>query len=395
MDKRLKRNLNLFYITRSLFMPFFWLAVLYIYLTESKGLSPASAMLLLSLQEFLMIFLELPTGVIADKFSRRVSVALGYFLTSLPFLLLPFTNNYLIFIIIFSIKAIGKALTSGADNSLLYDLLSDYKSTDLYKQILNKSKSLAMLVAAICIFFGGLIAEVNIKLTLLLPFPLMLVGAISVLFIDEPETSKRAKQIQQNNYLRHTSEALINIVNNKQILQLAVIWSIVVGLAVNMKWIYTPIFQALDFNLALMGGLTTFLYLLKSILALVSLKLMKWDKTKSLPIYSILLSTSFILPIFFYNAIIVTISLIAIILFTETITAISEEEIHQNIESKNRSTTMSAINLISSVVATIMLNGFGLFNNCFNIKASLLFLGVLVLFNFFMSLGYRRKMLTD
>lgn len=395
MDKRLKRNLNLFYITRSLFMPFFWLAVLYIYLTESKGLSPASAMLLLSLQEFLMIFLELPTGVIADKFSRRVSVALGYFLTSLPFLILPFTNNYLIFIIIFSIKAIGKALTSGADNSLLYDLLSDYKSTDLYKQILNKSKSLAMLVAAICIFFGGLIAEVNIKLTLLLPFPLMLVGAISVLFIDEPETSKRAKQIQQNNYLRHTSEALIDIVNNKQILQLAVIWSIVVGLAVNMKWIYTPIFQALDFNLALMGGLTTFLYLLKSILALVSLKLMKWDKTKSLPIYSILLSTSFILPIFFYNAIIVTISLIAIILFTETITAISEEEIHQNIESKNRSTTMSAINLISSVVATIMLNGFGLFNNCFNIKASLLFLGVLVLFNFFMSLGYRRKMLTD
>lgn len=195
MDKRLKRNLILFYITRSLFIPFFWLAILYIYLTETKGLSPASTMFLLSLQEFLLIFLEVPTGVIADKISRRVSVALGYILTSLPFLIIPFTDSYLIFIAIFSIKAIGKALTSGADNSLLYDLLADYDSTSLYKKILNKSKSLMMLVTAICIFIGGFLAEINIELTLILPFPLMIIGAISVILMDEPETSRKAKEI--------------------------------------------------------------------------------------------------------------------------------------------------------------------------------------------------------
>ncbi len=394
MDKRLKRNLILFYITRSLFIPFFWLAILYIYLTENKGLSPASTMFLLSLQEFLLIFLEVPTGVIADKISRRVSVALGYILTSLPFLIIPFTDSYLIFIAIFSIKAIGKALTSGADNSLLYDLLADYDSTSLYKKILNKSKSLMMLVTAICIFIGGFLAEINIELTLILPFPLMLIGAISVILMDEPETSRKAKEIQQQNYFNHTSEAFRNILGNRQLLTLALIWSIVMGLIVNLKWIYTPIFQALELNLVIIGGLTTGLYLLRSVLAFISVRLMQIDNLKSLPLYSIILSISFIFPILIYNPIIVILTLISITLFSETLMAISEEEIQLKIESKNRSTAMSGINLISSVVATIMLNGFGILNNDYGIKISLLFLVLLLSVNIFLSIYYRKLKLS-
>lgn len=394
MDKRLKRNLILFYITRSLFIPFFWLAILYIYLTENKGLSPASTMFLLSLQEFLLIFLEVPTGVIADKISRRVSVALGYILTSLPFLIIPFTDSYLIFIAIFSIKAIGKALTSGADNSLLYDLLADYDSTSLYKKILNKSKSLMMLVTAICIFIGGFLAEINIELTLILPFPLMIIGAISVILMDEPETSRKAKEIQQQNYLKHTSEAFRNILGNRQLLTLALIWSIVMGLIVNLKWIYTPIFQALELNLVIIGGLTTGLYLLRSVLAFISVRLMQIDNLKSLPLYSIILSISFIFPILIYNPIIVILTLISITLFSETLMAISEEEIQLKIESKNRSTAMSGINLISSVVATIMLNGFGILNNDYGIKISLLFLVLLLSVNIFLSIYYRKLKLS-
>jgi MFS family permease len=394
MNKRLKRNLNLFYLTRSLFIPFFWLAVLYIYLTESKGLTPASTMFLLSLQEFLLIFLEVPTGVIADKISRRVSVALGYILTSLPFLIIPFTDSYLIFIAIFSIKAVGKALTSGADNSLLYDLLSDYNSTELYKKILNKSKSLMMLVTAVCIFIGGFLAEINIELTLILPFPLMLIGAISVILMDEPETSRKAKEIQQQNYLKHTTEAFRSILGNRQLLILSLIWSIVMGLIVNLKWIYTPIFQALELNLAVIGGLTTGLYLLRSILAFISVRLMQIDNLKSLPLYSIILSISFIFPVVLYNPVIVIIALISITLFSETLMAISEEEIQLKIQSKNRSTAMSGINLISSVVATIMLNGFGMFNNDYGIKISLIFLCLILSLNIFLSIYYRQLKLS-
>lgn len=133
----MKNNIFLFYILRAFYLPFFWLPVLYIYLTSIKGLNPAEAALLLSLQELLLIFLEIPTGVIADKVSRKFSIGLGYILTSLPFLFLPFTQNYTLMILIFAVKATGKALVSGADTSLLYDTLVDLNKTNEYKRIIS------------------------------------------------------------------------------------------------------------------------------------------------------------------------------------------------------------------------------------------------------------------
>jgi hypothetical protein len=74
--------------------------------------------------------------------------------------------------------------------------------------------------------------------------------------------------------------------------------------------------------------------------------------------------------------------------------AISEEEIQLKIQSKNRSTAMSGINLISSVVATIMLNGFGMFNNDYGIKISLIFLCLILSLNIFLSIYYRQLKLS-
>jgi len=68
------KNIKLFYLVRLFWIPLFRLPVLYLYLTQWKHFSPQAAFFLLGLQELLLIFLEIPTGVIADKFSRTVSV---------------------------------------------------------------------------------------------------------------------------------------------------------------------------------------------------------------------------------------------------------------------------------------------------------------------------------
>jgi len=61
--KSLEKNIRLFYIVRATYIPFFWIPVIYIYLTSIKGLYVATTMFLLGLQEFALIFLEIPTGV--------------------------------------------------------------------------------------------------------------------------------------------------------------------------------------------------------------------------------------------------------------------------------------------------------------------------------------------
>jgi hypothetical protein len=76
--------------------------VLYIYLTKFKGLGVPETMF--AGQELLMIFLEIPTGVVADKTIFSVN---GICLDGAAVLFLPLTNSYLPYILIFSVKLSG------------------------------------------------------------------------------------------------------------------------------------------------------------------------------------------------------------------------------------------------------------------------------------------------
>ncbi|HYD35621.1 MAG TPA: MFS transporter [Vitreimonas sp.] len=373
----MQKNITLFYIVRALFLPFFWLPVLYLYLTEVKGLNAAETALILSLQEFLLIFLEIPTGVIADKISRKFSISLGYILTALPFLFLPFVNSVWVIGIIFAIKAIGKALVSGADTSLLYDTLVDLNRTSEYKRIMNLSRSLMMAGVAFSIVTGGLIAEYNIELTLVLPFPLMVIGALAASLMTEPSISQKGKTLQESNYLNHTWQAAKYMWQHQQLLMVVLIFAVTEATALNMKWYYTPVFDALNFDLAAIGGITAAFYIAKSLLAAVSSCLLKDELNHTYLIaFSALTSLSLIISGVLFVPWVVVVALLGVILFTECLLSIAEEEIHNQVSSHNRATILSMVNLTSSVVATITLNGFGLITLTRPISAGLAFLAV-------------------
>lgn len=176
---------------------------------------------------------------------------------------LPFTDSFLLIAGLFVIKAVGKALISGADTSLLYDTLLDLGREKEYKHIVNRSKIGMMICTALCIAAGGRIAEWNIGLTMILPFPLMCIGAIAAFCMDEPQSTKKAKQLQEKNYLRHTFLTIKHLFSHKRILIGICIFILQDALAVNMKRFYTPIFENLGYTFLLMGGVTSILYLIK------------------------------------------------------------------------------------------------------------------------------------
>jgi MFS family permease len=72
---------------------------------------------------FWVFILEIPTGVVADKFGRRLSVALGCLLFSADFLFYGLGASYGLLFIGEFLGAVGLTLTSGAEEALLYDTL--------------------------------------------------------------------------------------------------------------------------------------------------------------------------------------------------------------------------------------------------------------------------------
>lgn len=356
MKTKLERNIKLFYILRALTLPYFWLPILYYYLINIKGFSVTQTTVLLGLQELMLIFLEIPTGVVADKISRKFSVGVGIAITSLPLALLPFVDSYLGALIIFSTRAIGKALVSGADSSLLYDTLKDLERVKEYKKIKTQSAALVMGVATICMFIGGWMGQVGLyNLAIILPFPLQLFAAFMVMRMVEPESSRTAKQIQESNYLRHITEAVKVVLKTRTILFFAIAFAVLEGTAVNMKWYYPAIFEMLSFDLWLTGVIMSMLYGAKTLINYLGTRLITEDALDNTKIWTGAIAGAWIIAAIFNFTGTVVPLLILILLGLELATNSSEELIHEQLESKVRATAMSFVNLLSSVAATALL----------------------------------------
>jgi MFS family permease len=356
MNAGIERNIPLFYVIRALALPFFWLPILYFYLTQVKGLSIIQTTFLLGLQEFLLIFLEVPTGVIADKVSRKFSVTLGYIITSLPFALLPLVNNYIYIIGLFAIKAVGKALVSGADTALLYDSLLDMGRTSEYKKIKTVAGVWTMGIATVAIFLGGWLGQANLySITLWLPLPFQLIGAFAAYLMIEPEISKKAKAIQEQNYLRHVWSAAKIVLVQKNVLLFALIFAILEGTAVNMKWYYPAIFDQLKYGLLVSGIAMAGLYGGKTLINWVGTKLILKDPYKNTKLWILVIASAWLAIATIFQTIVVLPSLILILLGLELATNSVEELIHESLESKVRATAMSFVNLLSSIGATLLI----------------------------------------
>lgn len=356
MQHNLKRNIGLFYILRALTLPYFWLPILYYYLTSIKGFSVTETTILLGLQEFLLIFLEVPTGVVADRISRKFSIGVGIAITSLPLALLPWVDSYLGALIIFSTRAIGKALVSGADSSLLYDTLVDLGRKEEYKQIKTLSAGVVMGVATICMLIGGWMGQAGwYTLALVLPFPLQLLAAVAVSLMIEPESSKKAQQIQESNYVKHVKVAVSVIAKSRYLIILTLAFAVLEGTAVNMKWYYPAIFERLGFGLGIAGSVMAGLYGAKTVINALGAKLMAKNAYQNTLLWTGLIGLSWIVGAITMSQYSVVGAIVVILLGLEIASSSSEELIHNEVDSSVRATAMSFVNLVSSVAATALL----------------------------------------
>lgn len=87
----------------------------------SQGVSLYHAVLAQSVFAATLMFSEIPTGLVADKFGKKTSLYLGHLLQGLMLLVLVFSPTVLTLYIVQAFRAVGVSLTSGADEALLYE----------------------------------------------------------------------------------------------------------------------------------------------------------------------------------------------------------------------------------------------------------------------------------
>lgn len=95
--------------------------VLAVYLVRDVGLNPLELVLIGTVGEISYFLLEVPTGAIADTYSRRASVILGLFVSGLSAITMALTHEYPVLLFGSILWGLGGALMSGAYEAWITD----------------------------------------------------------------------------------------------------------------------------------------------------------------------------------------------------------------------------------------------------------------------------------
>lgn len=150
------------------------------------GLSYAKAFFLEGWFMMCMVLLEVPTGAVADKISRKFSIFLGFAILTLGTLAFAVTPNFWLFLLGESLWGLGVTFISGATEALLFDSLKAMGAAKKSKGFFLNMKSMELTAIAIVSPIGGYLAGINLRLPMLASAFFLMLGAFLALFLKEP-----------------------------------------------------------------------------------------------------------------------------------------------------------------------------------------------------------------
>jgi MFS family permease len=113
----------------------------YAVLFAETGLSAAEISSLFVIWSVTAVVLEIPTGLWADLFSRRLLLVLAPLLTGAGYALWTFWPGYLSFAAGFVLWGTGSALASGSYQALAYEELERLGAADSYARVIGRSQA--------------------------------------------------------------------------------------------------------------------------------------------------------------------------------------------------------------------------------------------------------------
>ncbi|HDD61280.1 MAG TPA: MFS transporter [Chloroflexi bacterium] len=146
-------------IASSTFFPMIFVASS-LYQVTVAGLTPLQLVLIGTTLEVAAFVFEIPTGIIADIYSRKLSIIIGFILMGLGFLVEGFFPAFLPILIAQIIWGLGYTFTSGADDAWISDEIGEEKANQLFL----RATKIGLYASLLGMGLAVLVGEDNISL---------------------------------------------------------------------------------------------------------------------------------------------------------------------------------------------------------------------------------------
>jgi MFS transporter, DHA3 family, tetracycline resistance protein len=186
-----------------------------LYRLQTAGLDPLQLVLIGTVLELAVFLFEIPTGIVADIYSRRLSIIIGMVLVGLGFMLegaLPIFASMLLAQVIWGI---GATFESGAVDAWITDELGEAKAGEAFLRASQVSQVVSLVAIPIAVLLG--------HRSLGLPMILggagyLLLGIFLILFMPEKNFQKHEASHDPVKAFRQTFGAGISVARGKPLI---------------------------------------------------------------------------------------------------------------------------------------------------------------------------------
>ena len=229
---------------------------------QSHGVDLEQAVLLKTILSLSILFLEVPSGYIADRLGRKFCLITGSAVWLCGWLCYCTGNSFIAFAIAEILAGVAVSLISGADTAIAYETLLELNQESFYRHLEGRFVAIAGISEAVCGLIGAAVAEIN----LVYPFYLQTVCLVCYLCLSstlvEPKRHIETANTKQVRLITIITDVFIERPSLRWLILLSSIFSIATFLIV---WLSQGYFQEINLPIAAMGWTWAIFHLLMSL----------------------------------------------------------------------------------------------------------------------------------
>ncbi|HEY5138939.1 MAG TPA: MFS transporter, partial [Methylococcales bacterium] len=328
----------------------FWYPVEKLFM-KTIGITPfgvgINAVVLLSIT----ILLDVPAGVLADRWKRSYTLVLALTALAGSSLLLGLSHSLPIYLLGTCLYGIYLVCTSGTFQALMYDSLLDEGKQNEYDKYQGRSYALFLAGVSISSLLGGYIAAgIGYRATYYFSVVPALLTILVLLSIKEP---KKHKVLQGSHYLQHIAKGFAALKVNPIVFHLA-FFSVMAGILRSTQNEFAGLYYIALGLTAIPTGYVNAAKWLTGSLGQVYARRIGRKSLKLVPVMFV----SFFLFTLFHSVVGIIFFLIAVLLHS-IMQNQAEAEIQNHISSDIRATTISSISFMTNVILVPLGLAFG------------------------------------
>jgi len=253
-NKQIQSNIWKYYLVTALaYFGFFTPIIQLFYLDQ--GLTITKIAFLGVIWSIVNIFLEVPSGVLADKWGRKKVFAISSLFAALQVMIIIYASNYGYFIVASIFSAISFSFLSGTNTAFFYDTLKQLKKENEFEKLWARQEIFVQIPLIISFLSSGFLYNYAPLLPFQLSLLFLFVSFLVVFTFREPEYHK---PIEEMNMFTHFKQSMKFIWGNK-FLRAMLLFSVIFSIGSDLSYGYGQIYlKQLALPVVLFGIAYTF-----------------------------------------------------------------------------------------------------------------------------------------